>query len=76
KEHHRAQVAIGVVPKAVQTMFAEIEKVGGAAKVIGAGGKTGGGGMVLAVHKNLDLITSIARKNRYPLLPLSAALNP
>lgn len=76
KDHHRAQVALGIVPKAVQTMIAEIEKVGGAAKVIGAGGKTGGGGMVLAMHKNLDLITSIARKNRYPLLPLSAALNP
>lgn len=81
KDHHRAQVALGVVPKAVQTMITEIEHLGGAAKVIGAGGRTGGGGlahrslggggMVLAVHKNLDLITPIARKNRFPLLPFT-----
>lgn len=76
KAHHRAQVVLGIVPKAVQTMIGEIERLGGAAKVIGAGGRTGGGGMVLAIHKNLDLITPIARKNRYPLLPLSAALHP
>lgn len=76
KDHHRAQVTLGIVPKAVQTMITEIERLGGAAKVIGAGGKTGGGGMVLAVHKNLDLITPIARKNRFPLLPLLAALHP
>jgi len=75
KDHHRAQVTLGIVPKAVQTMISEIERLGGAAKVIGAGGKASGG-MVLALHKNLDLITPVARKNRYPLLPLSAALNP
>jgi mevalonate kinase len=47
RDHHRAQVALGVVPKEVQSLIEEIEKKGGAAKVIGAGGRTGGGGMVL-----------------------------
>ncbi len=48
-DHHRAQVALGVVPQNVQDLIVQIEKKGGAAKVIGAGGRTGGGGMVLAV---------------------------
>ena len=48
-DHHKAQVTLGVVPDAVQELIANIEKQGGAAKVLGAGGRTGGGGMVLAV---------------------------
>jgi mevalonate kinase len=47
KDHHRAQVALGVVPESVQKLIADIESKGGAAKVIGAGARTGGGGMVL-----------------------------
>lgn len=48
KDHHQAQIELGVVPKAVQKLITKIEQDGGAAKVIGAGGRTGGGGMVLA----------------------------
>lgn len=47
KDHHRAQVALGVVPKKTEEIIAEIEANGGYAKVLGAGGRTGGGGMVL-----------------------------
>jgi mevalonate kinase len=47
--HHRAQVELGVVPEVVQKLIEEIERTGGAAKVIGAGGRTGGAGMVLAL---------------------------
>jgi mevalonate kinase len=50
REHHRAQAALGVVPPHVAGFIEAIEKLGGAAKVIGAGGRTGGGGMVLALH--------------------------
>lgn len=50
RDHHRAQLALGVVPPHVASFIAAIEKLGGAAKVIGAGGRTGGGGMVLALH--------------------------
>ena len=49
KDHHRAQVALGVVPAKTQKIIADIEAQGGSAKVIGAGGRTGGGGMVLIV---------------------------
>lgn len=48
-DHHRAQIALGVVPESVQMLIAEIEVNGGAAKVIGAGSRSGGGGMVLAL---------------------------
>lgn len=50
REHHKAQVALGVVPLHTQTLIREIEKKGGAAKVIGAGGRSGGGGMILSLH--------------------------
>ena len=49
RDHHRAQVALGIVPISVQRMITEIEERGGSAKVIGAGARTGGGGMVLAL---------------------------
>lgn len=49
RDHHRAQVSLGVVPERAQKIIADIEAKGGAAKVIGAGGRTGGGGMVLAL---------------------------
>lgn len=70
RDHHRAQVALGVVPKPVQTLIAEIERLGGAAKVLGAGARTGGGGTVLALHKNPDLMLSAIRKHHYPFLSL------
>ncbi len=50
RDHHKAQVALGVVPPHVAAFIAAIENIGGSAKVIGAGGRTGGGGMVLAMH--------------------------
>ena len=60
KEHHKAQVELGVVPENVQELVDLIENSGGAAKVIGAGGREnkagpahrspkGAGGMVLAI---------------------------
>ncbi|MDD5056201.1 MAG: hypothetical protein PHZ00_08130 [Candidatus Peribacteraceae bacterium] len=50
RDHHRAQIALGVVTSEAQKIIAEIEKKGGAAKVLGAGARTGGGGMVLRLH--------------------------
>lgn len=49
RDHHRAQVQLGVIPRAAQKIIEEIETRGGAAKVIGAGGRSGGGGMVLVL---------------------------
>jgi len=58
RDHHKAQVALGVVPSDVQELIAAIEHIGGAAKVIGAGSRGGGAGMVLALgdkKKNRDM---------------------
>ncbi len=57
-DHTQAQVALGVVPERTQKLIKEIEESGGAAKVIGAGGRTGGGGMVLAIHESLGELQS------------------
>lgn len=65
-KHHRAQVALGVVPEAVQELIAEIERAGGAGKVLGAGARTGGGGIVLALGKKEELI-SIATSMEYSI---------
>jgi mevalonate kinase len=43
-------VKLGVVPETVQKLIENIEKTGGVAKVIGAGGRTGGAGIVLALR--------------------------
>ncbi|MFA7682085.1 MAG: hypothetical protein WCX61_03585 [Candidatus Peribacteraceae bacterium] len=55
RDHHRAQVSLGVVPPAIQQLIADIEAKGGAAKVLGAGARTGGGGIVLVLQKDVIL---------------------
>ncbi len=47
RDHHQAQISLGVVPESAQKMILQIEAEGGAAKLIGAGARTGGGGMAL-----------------------------
>lgn len=50
RENHRLLVEIGVVPQAVQDLIAQIEALGGAAKISGAGSIQGdGAGYVLAL---------------------------
>ena len=66
RDHHRAQIALGVVPKAAAKLIAQIEAAGGAAKVVGAGARSGGGGMVLAFGMPTKLITT-NRANIFPL---------
>lgn len=68
RDHHKAQVALGVVPPKVQKLIAAIEKSGGAAKVIGAGAKSGGGGMVLAL--SVDPIIVQQFDARFPIIKL------
>ena len=48
-DHHRAQVALGIVPESALRIIERAEREGGCGKVIGAGGRTGGGGMVLVL---------------------------
>ncbi len=66
RRHHKAQVALGVVPEPVQKLIAGIEQLGCSAKVIGAGSRTGGGGMVLAIQKGTDVLSRLASVD-YPV---------
>lgn len=50
QQHYRAQCELGVVTPPVQEFIHELERLGGSGKVIGAGGRTGGSGMVLTYH--------------------------
>ncbi len=49
RDHHRAQMALGVVTPEARKIIAEIEAKDGAGKVLGAGARTGGGGMILVI---------------------------
>jgi mevalonate kinase len=49
RDHHRAQIALGVVPESAVRIIEDVESKGGTAKVVGAGARTGGGGMVLCL---------------------------
>ncbi len=69
RDHHRAQVQLGVVTKETEALIATIETSGGAAKVIGAGGRTGGSGMVLAIGCTPDALTQIASRHGMKALP-------
>ena len=64
-KHHQAQIALGVVSVEAKELIKKIEQEGGVAKVIGAGGRTGGSGMVLATNIDASKIP-----NTYPVIPL------
>jgi len=69
RDHHAAQVALGVVPPLVEKLISDIETVGGAAKAVGAGARTGGAGMVLALGPSQE-IRSIATRANMPVIEL------
>lgn len=68
--HHRAQMSLGVVPADTAGLIAAIERSGGAAKVIGAGARSGGGGMVLAVHPEGEILTNLIGSTSFSFIPL------
>jgi mevalonate kinase len=70
-DHHRAQVALGVVPPRVRSLIERIEQSGGAAKATRSGGGTGGVGMVFAVHPKPKVLKAVLGST-----PISIAYNP
>jgi mevalonate kinase len=58
-DHHRAQIGLGIVPDSAKHLIERIEHEGGVGKVIGAGGRVGGGGMVLALHPEKKQLLSM-----------------
>jgi len=53
---------MGVVGKKAQSLIRSIEKLGGFAKISGAGGITEGSGMILCYLSNFEKIEEIAKK--------------
>lgn len=69
RDHNKAQVALGVVPPDVQELIAAIEQIGGAAKVIGAGSRTGRAGMVLALGNQGEIRKTADRRSMPTMSP-------
>lgn len=64
---------IGVVSESVKQCVADIQKAGGASKISGAGGRSAGSGVVIAVHDTPGTVTKIAKKYGYPFFQVNLA---
>lgn len=58
---------MGVVSKKVMPLMREIEKAGGAVKILGGGGRSDGVGFLLCYHHNPKDIETIAKRYQYGL---------
>ena len=73
KENHRLLSRIGVVPEKVQAFIAAIEKIGGAAKISGAGSVRGAsGGVVIALSD--PRIEALCKEFDYHIFPLEGEI--
>ena len=63
RQGERNLESIGVVSSSTKSIIREIEKLGGAAKISGAGGAKGGSGMLVCYHKNPKKILNYAKQN-------------
>ncbi len=72
RENHQLLCKIGVVPGSVQSFVTEIERMGGAAKVCGAGAVAGDhAGVVLVLADDVQSIKSLSTKAGFSMLPIS-----
>lgn len=62
RESERLLEALGVVSESTVKIIRRIEKMGGAAKISGGGGKTGASGILLVYHQNSEQLKLFARK--------------
>lgn len=62
--------SLGVVSEFSKSIIREIERKGGAAKICGAGGKQKSSGVVLAYHKNPELLNDIAKHYSFSFEPI------
>ncbi len=67
-DHNRGQISLGVVPPRVRSLIRVIEQLGGAAKATRSGGKSGGAGMVFAIHPKMKLLKRLLGISPTPLI--------
>lgn len=68
KENEILLEKLGVVSDSTVKFIREIEKIGGVAKVTGAGGWEEKSGILLVYHKNIKKLQNFAKKNNLELL--------
>jgi hydroxymethylglutaryl-CoA synthase len=74
RENHRLLSKIGVVPKKVQRFIEELQAIGAAAKICGAGSVRGDhAGAVLVVHDNLEALEAVCKNYNYSIENVEAA---
>ena len=66
----RTLEGMGVVSKKVIPVIRKIEKVGGAAKILGGGGLADGGGFLLCYHHEPKSVESLCQSFGYTTQPL------
>jgi len=70
KENQRLLEEIGVVGKKARKIIKKIEKLGGAAKICGAGGLKTGSGVILGYHQEPSLVLALAKKEKLVHFPV------
>jgi mevalonate kinase len=70
KENERLLEKLGVVSSGTKRIVRKIEKMGGYAKVSGAGGRKRGSGILIVYHKNYGRIRKFAEKNKLDFFPV------
>jgi mevalonate kinase len=58
---------MGVVSKQIVPTIRAIEKAGGAAKILGGGGRTDGVGFLLCYHKNQKTVENLCAKHKFEI---------
>ncbi|KKQ41806.1 MAG: Mevalonate kinase [Microgenomates group bacterium GW2011_GWC1_37_8] len=71
KENERLLESMGVVSDSGIELVRKIEKIGGAAKISGAGGRKGNSGILLAYHPEINKLLNFAKKMNIKLLHTS-----
>lgn len=64
RENERLLEELGVVSKLTVEIVRRVEKMGGAAKISGAGGKKEGSGIILMYHSDMERLRKFTRKER------------
>ena len=64
KENERLLEELDVVSHSTKSLIREIEKIGGAAKISGAGGKKGSSGIIYAYHPKQSKLFDFAKKKK------------
>lgn len=71
KRGERTLEGMGVVSKNAVIAIRAVEQIGGAAKILGGGGRSGGVGFLLCYHPEFAKLNQVAEKLNYPLQRIS-----